>query len=256
MKYGIVIPCYNESERLPFKEFTHFLETHPDHICCFVNDGSEDDTLLELLAFKLKTGRQVVIYDMPKNSGKAEAVRYGVNRLLQIESIEQIGFLDADLATGFDDYTHLEQTLVDHSYSIVFGSRNDEQSMGIDRDPIRKVISTVIGFMIKMILRLPIRDTQCGAKVFSRQAASYIFSVPFKTRWLFDVEIFLRLKIRAKSTTMRQICEIPLRSWNDVDGSKLKTKDAIQIPVMLLKIAFTQPSLTLREDILHTKQAA
>lgn len=256
MKYGIVIPCYNESERLPFSKFSQFIETHPNHVICFVNDGSQDDTLLKLLAFKLEAGRQVVVYDMPKNSGKAEAVRSGMNRLLEIEGIKQIGFLDADLATGFDDYLRLERKLERDELAMIFGSRKLNESDEIDRNVVRATLSWIIGLMIKMILRLPIKDTQCGAKIFNKDTASFLFQKSFKTKWLFDVEIFLRMKRRFKEHTMKMVSEVPLRSWIDVEGSKLKTRDAIQIPVMLLRIAFSDTKVRLLNNDQYTLKKA
>lgn len=255
MKYGIVIPCYNESERLPFKAFEAFLQSSPDHICCFVNDGSSDDTLLKLLAFKLKIGRQVDVYDMSKNGGKAEAVRAGVKHLLMRQTVQSIGFLDADLATGFDDYTMLEKNLEANYQDMVIGSRKDEDAQDIDRSRLRALFSYIIGFMIRLILRLPIKDTQCGAKVFSRRSAALLFENQFKTKWLFDIEILLRLKSLLGKETMSYVTELPLSSWNDVEGSKLKTKDAIQIPVMLLRIAFSS-RLAVSDSDVTLKRAA
>lgn len=255
MKYGIVIPCYNESDRLPFDAFELFLQSNPDHICCFVNDGSRDDTLRKLLAFKLKVGTQVYVYDMPQNRGKAEAVRAGVNELLVFNSIQSIGFLDADLATGFDDFKMLERELEYNNRDMVIGSRKDVNAQDIQRNKLREFFSAMIGIMIKMIVRLPIKDTQCGAKVFSTRAASVLFASPFKTKWLFDIEIFLRLKSMLGSETMSLLKELPLTSWNDVEGSKLKTKDAIQIPVMLLRIAFSRSVITNNIDV-RIKSAA
>lgn len=257
MKYGIVIPCYNESERLPFQAFSQFLEKHPNHIICFVNDGSHDDTLFKLLAFKLETGRQVIVYDMPKNSGKAEAVRSGMNRLLDIEGIQQIGFLDADLATGFDDYLMLQNKLQRDELAMIFGSRKLDDSDQIDRSVMRSVVSSIIGFMIKMTLRLPIKDTQCGAKIFSKETAASLFERSFKSKWLFDVELFLRMKRLYKSNTMKMLSEVPLSSWTDVEGSKMKTMDAIQIPGMLLRIAFSDTKVNLlNSNLIPLKKAA
>jgi len=238
MKNAIVIPCYNESERLPFELFKTFLTSHSDFVCCFVNDGSKDDTLTKLQAFQLSIGNQVIIYDMPQNGGKAEAVRAGVSRMLEISSVQTIGFLDADLATGFDDYKCLLSSLVENNLSMTFGSRKLDSCADIDRSFFRDSMSKAIGLMISTMLNLPIKDTQCGAKVFSRQAAATVFADGFISKWLFDVEIFFRMKRLFAQQVMTEIGEIPLQAWNDVEGSKLGLKDVLQIPLMLSKIAF------------------
>ena len=58
-------------------------------------------------------------------------------------------------------------------------------------------------------------DSQCGAKVIRTAAAASCFRDPFITRWLFDLEILLRLRNRA-------LLEFPLRAWQDVPGGKMK----------------------------------
>ena len=88
-----------------------------------------------------------------------------------------------------------------------------------------------------MILGLPIRDTQCGAKVFKRAIVPVVYNDAFVSRWLFDVEIFLRLKkYLGKENTMKNIFEQPLMRWVHVDDSKLGLKDSLQIPLRLAHI--------------------
>ena len=71
---GVVIPCYNEEQRLLSKKFTNYIDKNSGYHLCFVNDGSKDKTL-EVLK-KLQKGREefITIYDCKKNGGKAEAV--------------------------------------------------------------------------------------------------------------------------------------------------------------------------------------
>lgn len=59
MKNGIVIPCYNEADRLDFNNYRQFIQTNPDYQLCFVNDGSKDATLQQLNSFKSSVGNQV-----------------------------------------------------------------------------------------------------------------------------------------------------------------------------------------------------
>ncbi|MGB5371258.1 MAG: response regulator, partial [Flavobacteriaceae bacterium] len=78
---GVVIPCYNEAERLSSKIFQEFSRKNLGYHLCFVNDGSTDNTL-EVLE-KLRKGNEdtISIYDCAKNGGKAEAVRQGILHL-------------------------------------------------------------------------------------------------------------------------------------------------------------------------------
>ncbi len=79
-------------------------------------------------------------------------------------------------------------------------------------------------------------DTQCGAKIFDRQVLDIVVSEPFITQWLFDVEILLRLKQRLGNDIKKKIIEVPLRSWEDVKGSKLGLKDFIRVPFQIWKV--------------------
>ena len=119
---------------------------------------------------------------------------------------------------------------------FVYGSRGKGDGQ-IERNVMRNVFSKIIKMIVFMILGLPIEDTQCGAKVFRRSAIPLAYDKAFLTRWLFDVEIFMRLKKHFGSKEiMTKMYEQPLQRWVHVDDSKLGMKDAIQIPVKLVQI--------------------
>ena len=158
MKNGIVIPCYNEANRLQFDQFRSFLEENKSYSLCFVNDGSKDETLSQLEDFSKNTAR-VMVVNLTENMGKAEAVRQGVQQLLMKNEFSTVGYLDADLATGFDDYMRLTDLLRVTRKSMVFGSRKMEESGNIDRSFLRDSASKLIGKFIHLIIGMPIKDT-------------------------------------------------------------------------------------------------
>ena len=120
--------------------------------------------------------------------------------------------------------------------SVVFGSRNSGGN-GIKRDYLRNILSNIVKAFILFILGMPIRDTQCGAKVFSKNIVPVVYGDAFLSRWLFDVEIFLRLKkYLGKKYVMNHIFEQPLMRWEHVEDSKLGVKDSLVIPFRLLQI--------------------
>ena len=84
-----------------------------------------------------------------------------------------------------------------------------------------RFFATLIGWTIK----IPFYDTQCGAKVFSSDVVPTIISTPFVSRWLFDVEIILRLKQLLGKEVTSLLYEYPISEWNDVKGSKITWKD-------------------------------
>lgn len=237
MKTGIIIPCYNEEKRLDQDAFVNFIKEHADYHLCFVNDGSKDNTLTVLQSIKNAAPARISIVDVKKNSGKATAVRAGARFLYNLEHIANIGFMDADLSTDFRDFKDLVKTLEREDKLVVFGSRNSGGGGKIERNFLRGLFSKTIKQFILFILGLPIRDTQCGAKVFKKSVVPVVYQDAFLSKWLFDVEIFLRLK-KAFGTaqTMQFIVEQPLMRWVHVDDSKLGVKDALQIPIRLAHI--------------------
>src|SRR5215510_11242640 len=97
----IVIPCYNEAKRLQVHTFQTFVcEQHALRFL-FVDDGSTDDTWQVLEAIHMANPRHFAIYQLPKNVGKAEAVRQGVLRAFAAGS-DYVGYWDADLATPLE----------------------------------------------------------------------------------------------------------------------------------------------------------
>ncbi|TDS17088.1 glycosyl transferase family 2 [Maribacter caenipelagi] len=236
---GVVIPCYNEEERLLGKEFRDFAHSNLGYHLCFVNDGSTDKTLEVLEELKKGNESNISIYDCEKNGGKAEAVRLGMLHMAKDPQLDYIGFLDADLSTDFRDFDDLVETLDQSDFKIVSGSRMSRMGADITKESARKIISMTINLIIRTILRMPFNDTQCGAKVMDRSVVPLLFNKPFITKWLFDVEMFIRMrKYYGKTEAKKLICEQPLKRWIHADGSKLSMKDSVKIVGQLAKIAF------------------
>src|SRR4030095_12813843 len=98
-KVGIVIPCYNEAERLSEKFFMNFLDTNEFVNLCFVNDGSKDATLSILQEIQAKKVDRIFLIDQKENLGKAETVRNGIMHMLSQSQYNFVGYFDADLST-------------------------------------------------------------------------------------------------------------------------------------------------------------
>lgn len=236
---GVVIPCYNEEDRLMEAEFINFVRGNLGYHLCFVNDGSTDNTLKQLNLLKEGRENYISVFDCPKNGGKAEAVRQGILHLTQNTDLdlEYIGFLDADLSTDFNDFEALVRTIERSDYKIVSGSRITRMGANIHKQSARQIISLTINFIIQKILGMNFKDTQCGAKVMHKDVIPVLFRDKFITRWLFDVEMFLRLKKRFGARTHNMILEQPLHRWIHADGSKLSMKDSLKIAFQLTRIA-------------------
>ena len=240
---GVVIPCYNEEERLLSNEFTDYINKNSGYHLCFVNDGSKDKTL-EVLK-KLQKGREefVTIYDCEKNGGKAEAVRLGMLHMAKKEDLDYIGFLDADLSTDLADFDDLVKTIEHSDFKIVSGSRIARMGADITKESARKIISLTINFIIRKILSMDFKDTQCGAKIFHKDVINIAFKKEFVTQWIFDVEIFKRMtQYYGLKKVKTMLCEQPLKRWIHADGSKLSMKDSVKIVGQLAQIAWVYRS--------------
>lgn len=241
-KLTLVIPCYNEAERLPFSDIAEFMGKHPEVHFCFVNDGSTDQTLQKLSDFENSHPLSVSIISLKQNCGKAEAVRQGILSLeLRRSSVpEYIGFWDADMATPLSESINILHLLERNStIEVVIGSRWPRLGARIDRTPIRGFVGRVMVFLFSHYLGFKIYDSQCGAKIFKRELGYKLFQDKFISHWLLDVELFRRMiMLYSKEYTIKHILEYPLLEWRDVSGSKLKFYHFGQVMLEFLKIAW------------------
>lgn len=226
MKIHLVIPCYNEEKRLPIAELAAYHDARPDLSFCFVNDGSSDQTLSLLRSFAKDRGDRIAVVSLPNNRGKAEAVRAGILHVLEGEPIDYVGFLDADLATPLNEIDRLLTCSAAFPASpIIFGSRVRRPDAHITRSPFRHYMGRVFAAATTRLLGIPAYDTQCGAKLVRASIAIEIFREPFISRWIFDVELFLRAAALSDAETDPCI-EVPLNRWTEKGSSRIRMKDA------------------------------
>jgi dolichyl-phosphate beta-glucosyltransferase len=227
----VVIPCYNEAKRLDVEAFDRFLPNTPEVSFVFVDDGSTDDTLNVLHEIERRHPERVRVLAISPNGGKADAIRCGMLFAMQTQN-DIVGFWDADLATPLDaipDFLKILRTRPDIEW--VFGARVSLLGRQIERSPVRHYLGRVFATVVSTLLRLPIYDTQCGAKLF-RVSPEFkqVLAEPFISPWISDVEIIARLiKLRGNLASVRNsIYEFPLMRWHDVAGSKVKPTDFVR----------------------------
>lgn len=235
MKTIVVVPCYNESKRLRQDDFFRYVEQNEDVAFLFANDGSRDNTL-EVLQQLCSRNERLLLYDIQPNGGKAEAVRKGMLYAAEHYAPQYIAFWDADLATPLDEIAPMVQW-ADKGYDAVMGLRLMRLGAKVRRKTMRHYLGRCFATVASMMLKLPVYDTQCGAKLFRAEIVSALFNEAFITRWLFDVEILARYNQHyGNRRAVEKIYEYPLFQWQDIDGSQLKSRDFIKAPVELLKI--------------------
>ncbi|RFS19423.1 glycosyltransferase [Chitinophaga silvatica] len=234
-KLGIVIPCYNEEGRCKLQLFRSHIRDSSEYIFCFVNDGSSDKTLEILKSFQQQFPEKVVVCSNTINQGKAEAVRVGFNVLLT-HTLSYIGFLDADLSAPLSEMERLLSIISDEKeLSMVFGSRIISSNSCIKRTRFRQWGAGIFAVLARQILRIHIHDTQCGLKIFKTDLAALVFKDAFYTRWLFDIEIFARVKsVYGPYLLSKKTREIPLHFWNEIEDSKIVLYDYIKMPFQFL----------------------
>ncbi len=215
----VVIPCFNEAERLELAQ-VHFLLESGLRIL-FVNDGSTDATAARLDQLRAEHPMKIDVLHLPKDSGKGEAVRQGLLQASQL-GLTVVGYADADFATPATEVLRLAQTCRDTDVEVVLGSRVKLLGWDIERRLSRHFMGRVFATFASMILRLPVYDTQCGAKFFRvTPALRESLAAPFHSRWAFDVELIGRLLTSPQPALLASFVEIPLRRWGDIRGSKL-----------------------------------
>src|SRR3954468_7659858 len=237
----IVAPCFNEALRLQTQAFSDFLNLSANVTFVFVDDGSTDDTPLVLERLRQRHPRQVCTLRLGTNVGKAEAVRRGMRASLRRHPA-LVGYWDADLATPLDAIPQFIDVLQSRpNIDLVMGSRVALLGRDICRSPVRHFMGRVFATAASIVLRLPVYDTQCGAKLFRvTPRFSELISRPFRARWIFDVEILARMVFetprKGQGSAQSTIYEYPLEQWQDIRGSRLKLVDYVTAGVDLAAI--------------------
>ncbi|MDO8884249.1 MAG: glycosyltransferase [Pseudotabrizicola sp.] len=234
IEVALVMPCYNEALRLDSETILNFLHGHPAVHLILVNDGSTDTTLSLLVSMTHVLPRQITVVDLSVNSGKAEAVRQGLLHALAMDA-PLVAYWDADLATPLDAVEDFARVAKRHpEIAVMFGSRRQMLGHRIRRTFMRKVISRTCATMARMALSLAISDTQCGAKLLrANDALREAVATPFTAGWLFDVELFARVR-RAAHPAENGFYEFPLPQWDEIPGSKVSGRAVIKAAIRML----------------------
>lgn len=230
---SIVIPAYNEEKKLSrtLKELKNFLEKRDDvKEIIFVNDGSTDNTEKILLEESRKNSwLRVVSY--PINKGKGFAIKKGM-----LSSVgDVVAFTDADLAYSF---SNLEEALRESdNHDVVIGSRKLAGDKSVNRQKFfRKIAGKSYSFIINALLNHKIIDTQCGLKVFNRNAVKEIFTLQRINGFAFDTEILVIARFKGF-----KIKEIPAMLDKDHLNGRSSVNlltDSVKMFVDVLKIKY------------------
>ena len=235
-KICVIIPCYNEAQRLELEVFREFVGREERFDFCFVNDGSQDNTSEVLRrAVEWEPGRFLLV-DNTDNRGKAEAVRSGMLYVSSLNRYNIVGYLDADLATPLEDL-YLLAEVMDRKPGVcmTMGARLKRLGANVQRKAYRHYLGRGFATLVSMLYQLPVYDSQCGAKLLKSELIPVGFSEEFRSSWLFDVELILRIREKYADYD-RIIHEVPLNTWVEKGDSRIKFKHLLKMPKELFNI--------------------
>ncbi len=208
---SVVIPCYDEAARLPAtlaRVIEHLRREGLRFEILVVDDGSRDDTAGSARGW-LARERCGEVIALPGNRGKGAACRAGA---LAARG-RRVLLCDADLSTPIEEERRLRATL-DAGADLVIGTRAHPEARIVVRQARgRESAGRLLNLLLRTLGLTDLHDTQCGFKLFRRDAARTLFERAAIDGFLFDVEI-LRLARRAGL----RLAEVPVEWRNDPDS--------------------------------------
>lgn len=219
---SIVIPAYNESTRL--NPLLLGL-SDPDIEYIFVCDGSDNTADLIHDFSENHPDLNIQCLTFPGRLGKGGGVYAG----FRSASAPLVGFMDADNSTPVSELIRLSTLIGQHDGII--GSRHLPGQVLQRKQPLfRRIQSRAFNSIIRLMFGLPFHDTQCGAKVFLKEALDAVLPSLHCNGFEFDVELLWHLKKRGYL-----LIEVPV-IWNDTLDSRLRMHDTVSMLVTLLRI--------------------
>lgn len=236
----LVVPAFNEASRMDPAPFLKALEDRPWLHLLLVDDGSTDATAA-ILADIAAAHERASLITLETNMGKAAAVHRGLGQVLRSDAA-RIGYWDSDLATPFAELDGMMAEMNRLDAFLVMGSRVRLLGRKVTRHGSRHYLGRAFATGASLALGLPVYDTQCGAKLFRNDMmARTILEPPFRSRWMFDVEILARIarydEAHGTCVATTAVVEHPLGTWTDVHGSKVRARDGLRAGLDLARIA-------------------
>ena len=233
----LIIPMFNEEKRVNIHDYrTGFKRYH--HIDFLLVDDASTDRTHTLIDHLIKSHKNVFSIKNKTNFGKAESIRLGVLHS-RASKYDFIGYMDADLSVPFSEMVMLLENASKYKDKLfVMGSRIKLINNKIIRSKRRHYIGRVFATLIsQFILKTAVYDTQCGAKIITSKLTKILFEKPFETKWLFDIELLLRLQKQNIDLTTN-VLEVPLNIWIEKGDTKIKPHEFLFFPLQIMKLNY------------------
>jgi dolichyl-phosphate beta-glucosyltransferase len=232
LTYSIIIPAYNESARITTsldKLLAHIAQERWAAEVLVVDDGSRDNTA-EIVRHYARQNPAVRLVQNPGNRGKGFSVRNG----MLSATGDVLLFTDADLSAPIREASKLFAAIASGA-DMAIASRWLQRELQTEKQPLyRRAFGRMFNLLLRLILGLRYKDTQCGFKAFTRTAAMEIFPRQRIERWGFDPELlFLARKLHLR------VDEVPVE-WAHDDRSKINPLvDGFKMFIEILRVRWS-----------------
>ncbi|MDJ0865075.1 MAG: glycosyltransferase family 2 protein [Myxococcota bacterium] len=224
---SVIVPCYNEGKRIEaslrtlqkeLERWPHAFEVH------VVDDGSRDDSLAIARAMAERDARFRVHAE--PHRGKGASVRTGM-----LAARGRYRFMcDADLAMPLRELPRFVEA-VGGEFDIAIATRESAQAVRVGEPPYRRVLGRVFNSVVRSLVRQPFRDTQCGFKLFTAEAAETVFRLQTLEGWAFDVELLEIAAFRGLG-----VVEVPIE-WHFAESETIRPlRDGLAMTRDVLRI--------------------
>lgn len=237
MELAVVVPAYNEARKILGTIETiraHLERTFERCEIIVVDDGSEDATASLVAGAVARReadsggspgGTALRLLRNERNRGKGYSVRRGILEA----NLDPVLFTDADLSTPIEEADRL-YAAIRGGADIAIASRRPAPGREVRRTLHRRALAAGFRLLVKAIALRGFYDTQCGFKMFRREAARAVFSRQRIERWGFDVEVLFIARRMGLA-----IAEVPV-SWKESPETRLKLTTPLAMLLDLLAI--------------------
>jgi glycosyltransferase involved in cell wall biosynthesis len=213
----IIIPVYNEERRIS-KSISRTLQFCAaqgwDFQIIIAEDGSTDNTMKIVRDFESSLSATDILFIVRSQQrlGKGASIK----NALSLVQKEYVAYMDADLSADPAEFRKLIENIRD--CDVVIGSRKLPGSLPPANRPItRALFSFFYSVLFRTLFGIPVHDTQCGFKLFRRDAAEILFNDLRTSKFAFDSEII----VRAFMSGLR-VKEVPIAWTHDTSSSKIR----------------------------------